>query len=90
MLVKVEAYHDGKYWCGRSIDFFTQGKTLDELMKNVREAASLHFEETLARGDTLDLLVMSHTELRRGKGAEDWRRVGLDESRKTFGERDLN
>lgn len=61
MLVKVEAYSDGKFWCGRGIgaDFFTQGKTLDELMKNVKEAASLHFEEALKRGETLDLLVMS-------------------------------
>jgi hypothetical protein len=69
MLVKVEAYHDGKFWCGRGIgaDFFTQGKTLDELMKNVTEAASLHFEEALQRGETLDVLVMSHTEVRRGK-----------------------
>ena len=49
MLVKVEAYHDGTFWCGRGIgaDFFTQGKTLDELMKNVKEAASLHFEELI-------------------------------------------
>ena len=71
MLVKVEAYHDGKFWCGRGIgaDFFTQGKTLDELMKNVRQAASLHFEEVLQRGEMLDVLVMSHTEVRRGKAA---------------------
>ncbi len=40
MLVKVEAYHDGKFWCARGIrdDVFTQGKTLDELLKNVKEA----------------------------------------------------
>ncbi len=61
MLVKIEAYHDGKFWCGRGIgaDFFTQGKTLDELMKNVREAAALQFEEALERGETLDLLLGS-------------------------------
>ena len=71
MLVKVEAYHDGKFWCGRGIgaDLFTQGKTLDELLSNVREAASLHFEEALKRGETLNLLLLSETEVRRGKAA---------------------
>lgn len=71
MLVKVEAYYDGTFWCGRGIgaDFFTQGKTLDELMKNVKEAASLHFEDVLKRGETLNLLVMSETEVKRGKTA---------------------
>ncbi len=71
MLVKVEAYRDGKFWCARGIgaDFFTQGKTLDELMRNVKEAASLHFDEALKRGETLNLLVMSETEVRRGKAA---------------------
>lgn len=71
MLVKVEAYHDGKFWCGRGIgtDFFTQGKTLDGLMRNVKEAASLHFEDRLKRGETLNLLLISETEIRRGKAA---------------------
>lgn len=65
MLVKVEAYHDGTCWCGRGIgaDFFTQGKTLDELMKNVKEAASLHFEDTVKRGETLNLLLVSETQV---------------------------
>ena len=60
MLVKVEAYHDGKFWCGRGIgaDFFTQGKTLDELLSNVKEAASLHFEKALKRGEPLYLLLL--------------------------------
>ncbi len=71
MLVKVEAYHDGKFWCARGIraDFFTQGKTLDELLKNVKEAASLHFEEHLKSGGALSLLLISETEVRRGKAA---------------------
>ena len=71
MLVKVEGYHDGKYWCGRGIgaDFFTQGKTLDELMGNVKDAASLHFEDRLKRGETLNLLLISKTEVRRGRAA---------------------
>ncbi len=66
MLLKVEAYHDGEYWCARAIgeDIFTQGKTLDELMENVREAVSLHFEDRLRGGETLSILVMSETEVR--------------------------
>ncbi|MGD0080175.1 MAG: hypothetical protein ABSB80_05955 [Methanoregula sp.] len=45
MLVKFEIYSDDKFWCGRGIgvDIFTQGKTLDELAANIREAVELHF-----------------------------------------------
>jgi len=41
MLVKFEIYPDGRFWCGRGIgrDIFTQGRTLDELMAHIREAA---------------------------------------------------
>ncbi|MGA2934410.1 MAG: type II toxin-antitoxin system HicB family antitoxin [Methanomicrobiales archaeon] len=47
MMVKFEVYSDGSWWCGRGIgvDIFTQGKTLDALMKNIREAVQLHFED---------------------------------------------
>jgi hypothetical protein len=39
MLVKVEVYNDGDFWCARGIgeDIFTPGKTVDELYKNIRE-----------------------------------------------------
>ncbi len=49
MLAKFEMYFDGEYWCARGIgaDVFTQGRTVDELMGNIREAATLHFEEVL-------------------------------------------
>ena len=42
--VKADIYFDGKFWCARclDIDVFTQGKTLDELVKNLKEAVSLH------------------------------------------------
>jgi predicted RNase H-like HicB family nuclease len=65
MLVKFEAYFDGEYWCARGIgaDVFTQGKTMDELMANIREAAALHFEETLQRGKALHLLLLSDMEV---------------------------
>ena len=49
MFVKFEIYNDGKYWCARGIgeDIFTQGKTLDELMKSLKEAVEIHFEDEL-------------------------------------------
>lgn len=71
MLVKIEAYHDGKFWCGRGIqaDLFSQGKTLDELLRNLKEAASLHFEDRLKPGEALSLLLISEAEVKRGKAA---------------------
>ena len=47
MLVKIEAYHDGDFWCARGIgeDIFTQGETFDELIENIKEAVALHFME---------------------------------------------
>ena len=47
MLVKIEAYHDGEFWCARGIseDIFTQGKALDELIDNIKEAVALHFDD---------------------------------------------
>ena len=48
MLVKMETYFDGEFWCARGTgeDIFTQGKTLDELYHNIKEAVPLHFGET--------------------------------------------
>jgi len=45
MLVKIENYFDGDCWCARGIgeDIFTQGRTLDELHENVKEAIACHF-----------------------------------------------
>ena len=65
MLVKFEAYYDGGFWCGRGIgvDLFTQGRTLDELMENIREAVVLHFEEELARGVPIRILTISECEV---------------------------
>ncbi|OGK80617.1 MAG: hypothetical protein A2X50_12090 [Candidatus Rokubacteria bacterium GWF2_70_14] len=71
MLVKAEAYYDGKFWCARGIgaDFFTQGRTLDELLRNAKEAAGLHFAGSRPRGKALTLLLLSETEVPRGKTA---------------------
>jgi hypothetical protein len=65
MLVKFEAYSDGRFWCGRGIgvDLFTHCRTLDELMENIREAVVLHFEEELARGEPIRTLTLSECEV---------------------------
>ncbi len=46
-LIKIEIYHDGECYCARCIDYdiFTQGPTLDELVHNIKDAVSLHFED---------------------------------------------
>ena len=65
MLVKFEIYNDGEYWCARGIrvDVFTQGKTLDDLMKNLNEAVELHFEDILSSGEDIKILSISETEV---------------------------
>jgi len=65
MLVKIDTYFDGEYWCARGLseDIFTQGETYDELLKNIREAVSLHFEDVISKGGTLEILVMSEMEV---------------------------
>jgi len=66
MLVKIEIYNDGECWCARALGegIFTQGDTLDELMENIQEAASLYFEERLAKGESINLLILSETTLK--------------------------
>jgi hypothetical protein len=65
MLVKFEVYFDGESWCARGIgvSIFTHGKTLDELMENIKEAASLHFEDILEAGEELKVLSISEFEV---------------------------
>jgi len=48
VLVKMETYFDGEFWCARGIgdDIFTQGNTLDELCQNIKEAVAVHYGET--------------------------------------------
>jgi hypothetical protein len=65
MLVKFEVYFDGEHWCARGIgvSIFTEGKTLDELMGNIKEATSLHFEDLLESGEELKILSISEFEV---------------------------
>lgn len=68
MLVKIETYFDGDFWCARGIgeDIFTQGDTLDELYKNIKEAVSVHFGET---GEPITVLTISEIEMPNAKAA---------------------
>ena len=65
ILVKFEVYYDGVYWCARGIgaDIFTQGKSLDDLMENIEEAVSLHFEDQLQPGEDIRVLSISEFEV---------------------------
>ena len=62
MLVKIETYFDGKFWCARGIgeDIFTQGNTLDELHQNIKEAVSVHYGET---DEPITILTLSEVKL---------------------------
>ncbi|WP_232210813.1 type II toxin-antitoxin system HicB family antitoxin [Methanothermococcus okinawensis] len=44
-------------------DIFTQGKTLDELMDNIKEAVEVHFEEDIQFGKHITILSMSEIEV---------------------------
>jgi predicted RNase H-like HicB family nuclease len=65
MIIKFDVYNDGKFWCGRSFseDIFTQGLTLDELVENIKEAVSLHFEELTQKGEELKIITISELEV---------------------------
>lgn len=65
MQVKVEAYFDGQHWCARALGacICSQGKSLDDLLENVKEAIALHYEEEIDKGNPLSILLMAETEV---------------------------
>ena len=62
MLVKVETYFDGEFWCARGLgeDIFTQGSTLDELFENIKEAVSAHLGDV---SEPVTILTLSEVKL---------------------------
>lgn len=68
MLVKIEIYFDGKFWCARGIgeDIFTQGKSLDELHDNIKEAVAVHFGDI---DEPITILTLSEVKLANAKAA---------------------
>ncbi|MFA5309286.1 MAG: hypothetical protein WC370_07375 [Dehalococcoidales bacterium] len=70
MLVKMETYFDGEFWCARGIgeDIFTQGSTLDELYANIKEAVETHFGET---DEPITILTISEVKLEHAKAASN-------------------
>ena len=66
MLVQVDIFQDEDgHWCAEGVGhgIVTQGGDLNELMRNIREACELHFEDEIAAGRTIDLLVTAKLEL---------------------------
>ena len=66
MLVQVDIFQDQDgHWCAEGVGhgIVTQGDDLNDLMRNIREACELHFEEDIAAGRTIDLLVTAKLEL---------------------------
>lgn len=70
MLVKVETYFDGECWCARGIgeDIFTEGKNLDELHQNIKEAVSVHFADS---NEPITILTLSEVKLESAKAASN-------------------
>ena len=68
MLVKIETYFDGKFWCARGIgeDIFTQGDTLDDLYQNIKEAVSVHYGET---DEPITILTLAEGKLANAKAS---------------------
>jgi len=66
MLVKIEIYFDGEFWCARGIgeDIFTQGNTLENLYQNIKEAVSVHYGET---DEPITILTLSEMKLANAK-----------------------
>jgi len=62
VLVKMETYYDGEFWCARGIgeDIFTQATTLDELYQNIKEAVSVHYGDT---DEPITILTLSEVKL---------------------------
>ncbi len=62
MLVKMETYFDGEFWCARGIgeDIFTQGSTLDELYQNIKEAVAAHYGNS---AEPITVLTLSEVKL---------------------------
>jgi len=72
MLVKMEVYNDGDFWCARGIgqDIFTQARTVDELYANIKEAVALHFDASSSPAE-IDILVVSELKLNHVPAATD-------------------
>jgi predicted RNase H-like HicB family nuclease len=62
MRVKMGLYYDGEFWCARGmdVDIITQGKTLDEIYRNIEEAVLTHFGES---AQPIDILILSEIRL---------------------------
>lgn len=62
MLVKMEIYHDGEFWCarGRGEDIFTQATSLDDLYNNMKEAIAVHYGD---QSEAITVLALSEVKV---------------------------
>jgi predicted RNase H-like HicB family nuclease len=66
MIVQINIFQDEDgVWCasGVGVGVHTQGRDLQELFANIEEAAQLHYEDELAQGKTIDVLITAQKEL---------------------------
>lgn len=71
MLLKFEVFRDGRRWGARALGhaIFTQGRSLDEVYKNIKEASYLHFQEALSKDEKLEILILADAQVRGGRKA---------------------
>lgn len=64
-IIKAEIYYEGGYYCAKTmdIDVFTQGKTYDEAIQNLREAVALHIEDETDTFETMPTSIFAMTEI---------------------------
>jgi predicted RNase H-like HicB family nuclease len=70
MQITFKTFYEDGCWCacGIEADIFTHGRTIEELIKNIDEAVSLHFEDEINAGE--QITVLSHITFRAGSVAE--------------------
>ncbi len=76
MVVRLRVFPDEGGWvaCGIDESIYTQGDSLQELMRNIREAVLLHFEDRLGRGETLRVELVWEWEVSESETATSKRR----------------
>lgn len=64
MIVTFMIEKEDNLWIAKCVDYdiFTQAKTLDKLMDNIKEAVKLHFENS-GNKETIQILSLSKSEV---------------------------
>lgn len=64
-MVRFQVDRGERLWRARALGhaIHTQGRTLEELLKNITEAAFLHFQERVEKGEALRIAIVAETEV---------------------------